>query len=248
MKNNILENNSINEKENNKKLFKLFQQTPIKENQLLNNLNLYSNRQSLARTLFFNNLYQKILNSQGIIIEFGTHWGNNLVLFSQLRSIYEPFNYTRKIVGFDTFEGFQGIDKNDGNSEIIKEGSYSTSKNYDLYLDEIMQYHENNAPLNHKRKYQIIKGNASKTIIKYLKENSETIISFVYFDFDIYKPTIDCLKAILPYLHKGSVIGFDELNFHDYPGETIAFREIFGNSVRINRDIHNPMMSWIEYG
>ena len=46
---------------------------------------------------------------------------------------------------------------------------------------------------------------------------------------DIYKPTKDCLKAIIPYLSKGSVIGFDEPNSKDFPGETLAIKEVFGN-------------------
>ena len=58
----------------------------------------------------------------------------------------------------------------------------------------------------------MINGDASKTIKKYLKSNQQTLISLAYFDIDIYKPTKDCLKAIKPYLIKGSVIGFDEPN------------------------------------
>ena len=74
----------------------------------------------------------------------------------------------------------------------------------------------------------MIKGDASKTINKYLKSNPQTLISLAYFDMDIYKPTKDCLKAIKPYLIKGSIIGFDEPNSKDFPGETIAIKEIFG--------------------
>lgn len=64
----------------------------------------------------------------------------------------------------------------------------------------------------------MVKGDATVTIKKYLKDNPETIIAFAYFDFDIYEPTKVCLEAILPHLTKGAVIGFDEINFHDYPG------------------------------
>ena len=49
-----------------------------------------------------------------------------------------------------------------------------------------------------------------------------------YFDFDIYKPTKDCLDLIASRLTKGSVIGFDELNDPDSPGETTALMETFG--------------------
>jgi len=60
-------------------------------------------------------LYQNIINVHGNIVEFGTRWGTNLALFESFRGMYEPYNYTRKIVGFDTFEGFSGIDGKDGN-------------------------------------------------------------------------------------------------------------------------------------
>ena len=57
---------------------------------------------------------------------------------------------------------------------------------------------------------------------------------------DIYKPTKDCLKAIKPYLTKGSIIGFDEPNSKDFPGETIAIKEIFG---KINFKLHQSKFS-----
>lgn len=34
-------------------------------------------------------------------MEFGVRWGQNLALFESFRGIYEPYNYNRKIVGFD---------------------------------------------------------------------------------------------------------------------------------------------------
>ncbi len=35
---------------------------------------------------------------------------------------------------------------------------------------------------------------------------------------------------------KGSVLGFDELNDHDSPGETVALNEVFGlNNIKLKR-------------
>ena len=39
-------------------------------------------------------------------MEFGVEWGSTLSLLIKLRSIHEPYNYSRKIIGFDTFSGF----------------------------------------------------------------------------------------------------------------------------------------------
>lgn len=223
-----------------------FKNTPISDSELLQNLGLFMNRQSLSRVLFMNELYQKIINVNGIIMEFGVRWGQNLSLFSSFRGMYEPYNYTRKIVGFDTFEGFPSIHKNDGEKEFMKKGAYSVSENYENYLEQILSYHESESPISHKKKFELIKGDATKTIKDYLKQNPQTIISFAYFDFDIYEPTKVCLEAILPHLTKGSIIAFDELNDPNFPGETIAFQEVLGSiNYEIKRSPLNPLISYI---
>ena len=57
-------------------------------------------------------------------------------------------------------------------------------------------------------------------------KNPQTIIALAWFDFDIYQPTKKCLELIQPHLVKGSVIGFDQLNYDVFPGETVALKEV----------------------
>ena len=105
-------------------------------------------------------------------------------------------------------------------------------------MDEVLKCHENESPLNHISKNLTIKGDAVKTLEEYLNNHKETIVAFAYFDFDIYKPTLECLKLIAPYLTKGSILGFDELCDPGFPGETEALREVFGTlkwSIRRNQ-------------
>jgi hypothetical protein len=186
--------------------------------------------------MFLDHIYKKIIDTQGIIIDFGTRWGQNMAIFSALRGIYEPFNRQRRIIGFDTFSGFPDIDPKDGCSDLMKKGNVSVVENYNIYLEKIMRCHEQDNPLSHIKKYEIVIGDASKTILEYLEKNAHTIISLVYFDFDIYKPTKDCLLAIKERLFKGSIIGFDELNDEDSPGETLALMETIGlNKIKMKR-------------
>lgn len=244
----LLSGSTKKESDTRTEFYKLYEQCPIPKDQILNNLALFTKRQALSRTLMLNDMYKKIINLHGIVCEFGVHWGNSLALFESFRGMYEPFNYNRKIVGFDTFEGFPSVHEKDGGSEVIQKGAYSTTKNYETYLEEILNYHESESPIAHKKKFELVKGDATVTIKKYLKDNPETIIAFAYFDFDIYEPTKVCLEAILPHLTKGAVIGFDELNFHAFPGETIAFNEVLGiNKYKIHRDVNNPNASYIIY-
>lgn len=218
----------------------------IPDDELLQNLGLFINRQSMSRILFMNEMYKKIIDVHGVVIEFGVRWGQNLALFENFRGIYEPFNHNRKIIGFDTFEGFASIDTKDGKDEIIREGSYSVTENYMEDLVQILDYHEKESPISHLKKYELVKGDATSTIHKYLSDNPHTIIALAYFDFDIYKPTYECLKAIKPHLTKGSVLAFDELNCSNFPGETIALKEVLGlDKFKIQRIPFSPLTAFI---
>ena len=228
--------NSPEEKSARDQFVEHFRNCPIPNDQILSNLGLFLNSKNLARILFVDYLYKKIIDTQGIVIEFGTWWGQNLALFSSLRGIYEPFNRHRKIVGFDTFTGFPGISEKDGGSDLMVKDNLSLPENYVDYLRKIMELQEKDNPMSHIKKFDIVAGDATLTIDKFLKEYPETIVSLAYFDFDIYEPTKKCLEAIKPRLIKGSILGFDELNDHDSPGETAALNEVFGlNNIKLKR-------------
>ena len=249
MRSNELVNfSSKNENDLRKRLEDLIYSKVIDENQLLSNLGLFLDTKNLSRFFFMKEIYEIALQTHGIICEFGTHWGQNLSTFMSLRELYEPFNRHRKIIGFDTFEGFEDIHKEDGKSSLMQKGNLALPKDYHLILDEILSVHESLGPLNHIKKFEIIKGDASKTLKKYIKDNSQTIFSLVYFDLDVYKPTFDCLKLIKDRLVKGSVVAFDELCDEDSPGETVALMEVFGlNNIRLKRPKNISRVSYFIY-
>jgi len=214
----------------------LFKNCPIPEDQIMHNLGLFLSSKSLSRILFMDHIFKQVIDVPGVVFEFGTRWGQNTALFSALRGIYDPFNRHRKIVGFDTFTGFAEVTEEDGTSVMMKKGNLTLTKGYYDYLTKIMEYHESENPLSHIKKFELVKGDANIEVVKYFKDHSETIVSLAFFDFDVYKPTKKCLEAIKPRLVKGSVIGFDELNDPDSPGETLALDEVFGlNNIKLKR-------------
>ncbi len=222
-----------------------FQECPIYPDELISNLGIFLNAKELARILFLDNLYKQILEIPGVIMEFGTLWGAGVSLFSALRGVYEPYNCRRKIIGFDTFEGFPSVHAKDGNAPLIGIGNLALPKGYEVYLDNLLTVQEQTQPLSHIRKHEIIKGDASVEVQRYLKENPETIIALAYFDFDIYEPTKKCLEAIKDRFVKGSVIGFDELNDPSCPGETLALMDVIGlKNVRLKKVPWCTKPSW----
>jgi len=194
-------------------------------------------------------LYQQILSVHGIVVEFGVRWGQNMAVFCSLRGMYEPFNYTRRIVGFDTFEGYPHVDAKDGESDFMKVGAYGVTKGYEAYLAQVLGYHERESPISHISKYEIVKGDAVVEIDRYLDTYPETVIALAYFDFDLYAPTIKCLNSIKGRLTKGSILAFDELSSHRFPGETLALSEALGlNELRIKRVPWNPNTAYAVIG
>lgn len=214
----------------------LFKDSPIPDDQILSNMGLFLSSKALSRILFMNHLYEQIVDVMGVVMEFGTRWGPNLGEFAALRGIYEPFNRHRKIIGFDTFAGFPKIDSKDGASDMMEVGHLTVPEGYKDYLEKVLDFQEKDNPLSHIRKFELCAGDATKTLPKYLADNPETIVALAYFDFDVYEPTRICLEAIKPRLVKGSIVGFDELNDPDSPGETLALMEVFGlNNIKLKR-------------
>lgn len=224
-----------------RKMQELFEGTPIPHDELMVNFPLYTRSSALAKQLYILELYQHILHLPGVIFEFGVWWGANIALFTNYRAILEPYNYTRRVVGFDTFEGYSKPTKEDSEDDLVCEGNYSVPPEYITHLNSVLDCHENENVMPHLKKFDLIKGDASETLPRYMREHPETIISLAYFDMQLYKPTLDCLKAIRPRLTKGSVIAMDELNCPEFPGETQAFDEVFNIcKVRLQRSKYLP--------
>ncbi len=232
------------EAERRESLSGLIRRSPIPDRELSLSLGLYLNRILLSRILLMQRLYRLILPVHGVIMEFGVRWGQNLALFSNFRGMYEPYNYNRKIIGFDTFAGFPSVDPKDG--PAVTAGDYAVVENHQEYLAELLARHEADSPIAQKTKFELVTGDATQTIHQYLSRHPETVVAMAYFDFDIYEPTKACLEAILPRLTRGSVLAFDELNCPEFPGETLAVMETLGlGRYALRRDPQNPLVSWM---
>lgn len=236
---------SADEKDAQAMLAERLQSNPLPDDELLANLGLFLTSKNLSRLLFFYEIYRKIVQMHGIIVEFGVRWGQTLSLMAALRGILEPFNRHRKIVGFDTFAGFVGLSEKDGDKCRCQDGSFAVADNYEDYLTQILTIQEQLNPMSHIRRFELVKGDAVVTVPDYFGRHPETIVSLAIFDFDIYALTKAALEALKPHLAKGSILVFDELCDDIFPGETVAVRDVFGlGALRFERF---PMTSRVSY-
>ncbi len=203
----------------------LFKRMPLSDDEMMISLGLFTRTGVLAKILFIDELYNMIRNVPGDILEFGCWAGQNLVLFENMRAIYEPF-YPRRIVGFDTFKGYVADGTGQG---LDAAGNYVMPDDYPDYIAQLLQAHEANnvaAP----GRCRVVPGDAAVSITGYLRDNPPSVVALAYFDMAQYEPTLKCLEAIKPHLVRGAVIMLDEYNDPKYPGETAAFNEVFGAS------------------
>ncbi len=174
-----------------------------------------------------------------------TAWAG-LLAWAKLSSILEPINHTRKIIGFDTFEGFPNIHEKDthtGDSTHFRKGGLRGSS-YQNVLKAIEVY-DLNRPLQHIPKIEIIKGDLMETADRYVQENPHLVVSLLYLDLDLYEPTRKALEVFVPRMTNGSIICFDELNAKMFPGETIAVQEVLGlRNLRIRRFAFDSYVSY----
>jgi hypothetical protein len=228
---------SIEQQSYRRRLVEMFERSPLPTDEKLFNVGLYTRSSVLVKFLLMSEIYQRVKDIPGQFLEFGTWWGQNLVLLENLRAIHEPFNKQRIIVGFDTFSGYTAISDKDKPSEVWAENSYSTGEGYVKYLRELLEVHEGSNVLGQVRgMHRLVVGDVEKTAPQYFVDNPQAIVAFAYFDMGLYNPTKAALSAIKPHLVSGSIILLDELTWAEAPGEAIAFKEVFGRyEVRIEK-------------
>jgi hypothetical protein len=188
--------------------------------------NLYMDRRLFAQTIAKIKIFEMSKNVQGSIIECGVHRGNSLMLFMHLCSVYSPVSFNKKIIGFDSFEGFADISAEDPDGIWLWDMGVVSYQE----LAEWISIQQRNNLIPHVDRIELVKGLAQETIPQYLDENPHLIISLLYLDFDLYRPTLLALEKLFPLMPKGAVIAFDQLNQKKWHGETLAMKEFFNTN------------------
>lgn len=224
----------------------IFEKSQDSTQDKLHNFSKYIRRQDLTKLLTRYEIFKKVLNTKGSVIECGVYRGAGLMSWALFSDMMEPVNLTRRIYGFDTFNGFPSVSDKDVNS--LRE-SKQGDLNADAYeeLIAITQAYDKNRFLGHINKIQLIKGDASESIPKFINENKHLVVSLLFLDFDLYEPTKVAIKNFVPRMPKGSIIAFDELDNPIWPGETLALLESIGiNKLRIQRLEYDPYIGYAE--
>tara|TARA_B100001123_G_C15243925_1_gene1000147 strand:- start:544 stop:1335 length:792 start_codon:yes stop_codon:yes gene_type:complete len=182
-------------------------------------------------------------NTKTNIIEFGVDRGGTLTTISKF------VKNDSEIFALDSF-GFyaNNIKTNVTNYDSHYLGKYKpfTKKTRFKNFDYLSLEKELNIILSKKNsRLDIIKCHFPDIIEKeYLDKINSKKYSFVHIDFDLYKPTIEVIKFIIPKLEKNAIILLDDYNFINQEGVKWAVKD---SGINLNKCIQTQSGQLICY-
>lgn len=204
----------------------------------------YLRRAQVTRFAALYELFKLALPVKGSIVECGVFRGASFMTFAQLSAALEPTNLTRRIYGFDSFGGFPSVSARDLPATTGAAPGDLASDSY-AELTRLLEIYDTDRFLGHLPKAQLIRGDVTETIPKFVADNPHLVISLLFLDLDLYEPTAVALRNLLPRLPKGAVLAFDELDNPLWPGETSAVLDEIGlNRLELRRFDFDPYIGY----
>lgn len=187
---------------------------------------VYTRRIHFIRFLAHYELFKLTLNLPGSIIDLGVYRGGSFFVWHKLLEIFSPTDTSKKVYGFEGFEGLSNFNEKDG-SNLENVGKLETGWNSGVVEEEIMKLCEihNMDNVLAKTRSKIVKGDIFETLEPFLEQTPGLRISLLHFDVDLYSVTKFSLDKLYDLVVPGGVVVFDEYALPPWEGETLALDE-----------------------
>lgn len=180
-------------------------------------------------------LYQKILDVPGDILELGVYKAASLIRLATFRQTLENSS-SRKIVGFDAFGVFprENIALQSDNQFI---DDFERMGGSGLDVEETQKILENKGFQN----IHLVPGNIFQTLNDYLMQFPATRIAFLHLDMDVKEPTQFALQQLYDRVTPQGLIVFDDYGMVVGATETVdTFAKENGLTIRKTRHYTIP--------
>ncbi len=215
-----------------------------------NSISLPSLKNDLPLGPYFSFIRKKAKGIPGDLVEFGVFRGDSIIATALL---LKRMNIKKKIIGFDTFDGFLKKHKNDDVKlfkKLFKQKKIS-SKHYNWIKQREtaikLRLIENHEWKNTSYKFvrerikkfklqkdiKLLKGDIVKTVKKIDKKQKYSV---VFMDCNLYEPHLAALNHCWKHLSKKGAIFLDDYFSLKYPGARIAVNEFcYKNKLKVKR-------------
>lgn len=200
--------------------------------ELLELFPVYTRRIHLKRFLALYELYQRVLDLPGDIVELGVFKGFSLMAFANFMEIRNMGDRQKKLVGFDNFAGFESLDEKDGiqDERLDKVVGGFDSSDFEGQIRDAIAIFDNDRFIPYKERIELVKGDIVQTVPDYVNNNPGMRISILHCDVDLYQPTLVALRHLWPLVVQGGIVVFDEYAIRPWEGESRAWDEFCAES------------------
>ena len=165
---------------------------------------------------YFSEFFELIKGVPGDVIEVGFGRGNSYLCLLTLAS-----RSNRKLIGFDSFQGFPEATHYDKSIRNPQKGEWSVrtleeATNQVEYFDKLS-----------KSEWRLVKGFLEESLPNYTESNP---LALLHIDVDLYSGHKAALEKFFPILAEGGLVVFDDYGEESWPGATHAVDEYFMNT------------------
>lgn len=218
-------------------LERLYQQTNLSTFEMFRNFPVFTPRLNLARFLAHYEIFKKIIELPGAIVDIGVYRGSSTFTWAKLCEIFCPTDVRKTVYGFDTFAGFAALDERDGGEDTSQElqaGGYFGGATIEDDLQLAQRAMNFDRHLRHLDRVHLVKGDVAETVPRFVEEKGNGLkIALLNLDADLYQPTKTALDHLVPRMVPGGIIILDEYAVETFGGETSAVDEYFRDTLKI---------------
>lgn len=164
-------------------------------------------------------LYRRCTTLAGAVVECGVFKGASFARFAMFRELLESAA-ARKLIGFDAFGTFP--ETRHAADQALRRRFIENSGAEGIGRDQLLEV------LRRKRAdlgVELIAGDVSDTVPRYVSENPQLRIALLNLDVDVYEPSVTALEHLFPRVVVGGVVLLDDYGV--FPGETKAVDDYF---------------------
>lgn len=205
----------------------LYEENELTLQDVLRHYPAYFMRRDLPRVISHYELFKKVVDLPGCIVELGVWYGTSFFTWAKLLETFCPYDRSRKVIGFDNFEGLQNFSPQDGPMDTTAKKEEGGYKSPAQLVRTLVKLHNADNVIPGTQRAMLIEGDLAESIPRFLKEYPGLRISLLHFDVDLYEPTKVGLEHLYPLVLKGGVVAFDEYALVPWQGETTAVDEYF---------------------
>ncbi len=198
---------------------------------LMTNWPAYIRRRDMVRFLSHYELFKNVIDLPGCIVELGVYKGASFFTWTKLLETFCPGDRSRRVYGFDHFEGLVDFDDNDGADDVRIDKVHGGWRASAEHARKLVELHNDDNLIAGVQRCALVEGNVLETLPRFVAENPGLRIALLYLDLDLYQPTKVALEHLYPLVLEGGVVAFDEYALPPWEGETRAADELLESVV-----------------